>query len=64
MVEQQTIDKLVANLKQARKLIKEFEAIGIPEIERDIRIADINLHYALWACGEASIYSPDLPLEE
>ena len=64
MVEQQTIDKLVTNLKQARKLIKEFESIGIPEIERNIRLADLNLHYALWVCGAANRYEPDLPLEE
>ncbi len=64
MVTQQEIEKMVRDIKQARRLIKEYQEIGIPEIERTLRIADMNLHWALWVCGEAVQYLPDLPLEE
>jgi len=64
MVDQKEIKKLVFNVKQARRLIKEFEEIGIPEVERTLKIADMNLHWVLWTCGEAVKYLPDLPLED
>lgn len=64
MVEQETMEKLINNVKQARKLIKEFEEVGIPEIERNLKIADMNLHWVLWVCGEAVQYLPNLPLED
>jgi len=64
MDNQKTMEKLLNNVKQARRLIKEFEDIGIPEIERNLRIADMNLHWVLWVCGEAVQHLPNLPLEE
>jgi len=64
MVTQQEIEKMVRDIKQARRLIKEHQEIGVPEIERSLRIADMNLHWVLWVCGETVQYLPDLPLEE
>lgn len=65
MVDQNLINKLVSNVKQARRLIREHESeIGIPEIERSLRIADMNLHWILWLLGEAVQYAPDIPLED
>ena len=65
MVDRDLINKLGSNVRQARRLIKEYESeIGIPEIERCLRIADMNLHWTLWLLGEAVQYAPDIPLEE
>jgi len=64
MVDHQMIQKMVKDLRQARRLIKGYQEIGIPEIERCLRMADMNLHWILWGCGEAVQYLPDLPLED
>lgn len=64
MVDQLLFDKMVGDIKQARKLLYEYREIGIPAIERCLRTADMNLHYALWLNGEACQYQPDLPLED
>lgn len=64
MADQILIDRMVADIKEARRLIKEYQNIGIPELERCVRMADINLHWILWLNGEAHQYQPDLPLED
>ena len=64
MIEQKAIDKMVSDIKQARRLIKEYATFGVPDVECNIRKADMNLHYLLWSCGEASRYEPDMPLED
>lgn len=64
MVDHQMMEKMLKDLVQARRLIKGYQEIGIPEIERCLRMADMNLHWILWVCGEAVQYLPDLPLED
>ena len=59
----QLIDKMIIDIKNVRKTIKKYEGIGIPQMERCIRTADMNLHWILWLSGEAVEYRPDLPIE-
>lgn len=64
MVDEQLIDEMIADVRDARRVIKKYEGIGIPQLERYIRNADINLHWILWSSGAAVQYRPDLPLED
>lgn len=57
-------EQMIKDIKLARKTIKRHERIGIPQVERCIRIADIHLHSILWFSGEAVHYRPDLEIED
>jgi len=64
MINKQIIDEMAIDIKTARKLIKKYERIGIPQLERFVRSADMNLHSILWESGKVVQYRPDLPIED
>lgn len=57
MTDEQRIDKL----EQARRLVAEAVAdCGVPQIEKILRDADTNLHWALWNLGAPVSLRPEL----
>lgn len=63
MVDAHLIDEMITDVKNARIIIKKYEAVGNPQLERYIRDIDMTLHNLLWVTGEAVQYRPDLPIE-
>lgn len=64
MVDRKEMQTLTEDIRVMRRLIKKYHNIGVPEVARYLRIADMNLHQILWVSGEATQYLPDLPLED
>lgn len=63
MVDAHLIDEMITDVKNTRRIIKKYEALGNPQFERYIRGIDMSLHNLLWCTGEAVQYRPDLPIE-
>jgi len=63
MIDPQLIDEMVVDIKNVRKVLGKYSRFGIPQIERFIRSANINLQSILWESGEATNYRPDLPID-
>lgn len=63
MVDTQLIDEMIVDLKNVQKILKKYSRLGIPQIERSIRSASMNLHMILWESGEGMNYRPDLPID-
>lgn len=54
-------DMTVQKLAQARQLLREIaETNESPLIARCLRLADYNLHWALWQLGEFETLMPEL----
>ncbi|MBI2304601.1 MAG: hypothetical protein HYU86_07645 [Chloroflexi bacterium] len=54
----------LAKLAQARKLIQEMrQVMDLPQIERCLSLADMNLHFAQWNLGEDVGLAPELEEE-
>lgn len=55
------IQEMIAKIDQARRLVREIRnATDVPQIERCMAIADMNLHWAKWNLGEVDEVMPEL----
>lgn len=56
-----TIEQRIDKLEQARRLVADATGdCGIPQIEKILRDADANLHWALWNLGAPVSLRPEL----
>ncbi len=54
-------DQILDRIAQARALLREvIEATDIPMIERTLKLADMNLHWAEWNLGAPTTLMPEL----
>ena len=54
-------EQMLERIAQARALLREvMEATDLPLIERALRLADMNLHWAQWNLGVPTSLAPEL----
>ena len=54
-------DEMLNRIAQARALLGEvIESTDLPMIERTLKIADMNLHWAEWNLGVATTLMPEM----
>ena len=52
---------MLGRIAQARALLREvIEATDLPMIERTLKLADMNLHWAQWNLGVPTTLMPEL----
>lgn len=58
-------EPMLERIAQARALLREvIEVTDSPMIERTLRLADMNLHWAQWNLGVPTSLMPELDEEE
>lgn len=56
---------MLERIAQARSLLREvIEATDLPMIERTLKLADMNLHWAEWNLGVPTSLMPELEDEQ
>ena len=54
-------EQMLQRIAQARALLHEvIEATDLPMIERTLKVADMNLHWAQWNLGEPTTLMPEM----
>ncbi len=54
-------EQMLGRIAQARALLREvIEATDLPMIERTLKLADMNLHWAQWNLGVPTTLMPEL----
>ena len=52
---------MLERIAQARALLREvIEATDLPMIERTLKLADMNLHWAQWSLGAPTTLMPEM----
>ena len=55
------VDEMIRKINQARSLVREvMTQANIPQIERCMQLADMNLHWAKWNLGDIDEIMPEL----
>lgn len=54
-------EQMLERIARARALLQEvIEATDLPMIERTVKLADMNLHWAQWNLGAPTTLMPEL----
>ena len=54
-------EQMLQRIAQARALLEEvIEGTDLPMIERTVKLADMNLHWAQWNLGEPVALMPEM----
>lgn len=52
---------MLKRIAEARALLREvIESTDLPMIERTLKVADMNLHWAQWNLGEVTTLMPEM----